>query len=111
MSKYLDAFLEALHARQKVKVIVKRKGKPTPLLATCAPLDYGARESASNDEAACFHFYKYPYQQHAGHIMLVEPENLTRLEILPEPFDPAEFITWDVTQKRWQVARDWGEFS
>ncbi|MEL6152358.1 MAG: hypothetical protein AAFR56_22190, partial [Chloroflexota bacterium] len=102
MSKYLDAFTDALRNRRKVKVIIKRKGKPTPLIATCAPLDHDVRGGVP-----MFHFYKFAWKHHRAHIVSIEAENLTRLETLDESFDPADFIDWDVKQKPWVVARNY----
>ncbi len=110
MSKYLEPFVAAIHSKTTVKVIVKRKGKPTPLIATCAPLDYAPPRN-NPDSAALFHFYKFAWKHHKAHIMSIEPDMLTKLEVLADTFDPADFIDWDVTQKPWTIERDWGDFS
>ena len=35
-------------------------------------------------------------------------EQVISIEVLPDTFDPAEFVTWDTN---WIVKRDWGKYS
>ncbi len=109
MHKYYDAFVEAIHARRKIKIIMKRKHKPKPLLATCAPLDFGPARATVSD---CFHVWKYKYRPTDDeHTIAIEPEMLTRREVIDDMFDPADVVTWNTTEKPWTLPRDWGDYS
>ncbi|MEO0562827.1 MAG: hypothetical protein AAF125_11990 [Chloroflexota bacterium] len=110
MHKYQLDFEAALHGQQKIKIIMRRKGKPTPLIATCAPLDIGPKRNTI-DDTPHFHVYKYGYKGNQGHVMSIAPDQLAKLDILDEPFDPAAVVRWDRTDKPWHLARDWGDLS
>ncbi len=110
MSKYIEPFKQAILERHKVKVIINRKTKSTPLIATCAPLDFGpSRNSPGGIDQ--FHFYKYAWKHHAAHNMSIDVDRLIKLTVLDEAFDPAEFIDWDVSEKPWLFPRNWGVYS
>lgn len=43
--------------------------------------------------------------------MSLNPDQVIKIDLLDEIFDPAEFITWDVKKSKWFIERDWGKYS
>lgn len=104
-----DQFIQAIHDKQKVRITFYSKDDEGLLIRKCAPMDYGPsrRAKQKNDR---FHLWDYESDT-KNHTLSLNPEQISKLQVLDEIFDPAEFITWDTKQSRWFVARNWGPYS
>ena len=100
------SFVGAIHSKNKVILTFHSKEDGHSLTRTCAPMDYGPSTRAHN-KSDRFHFWDYDSDT-AKHTLSLLPEQVISIEVLPETFDPAEFVTW---QTNWIVKRDWGTYS
>jgi hypothetical protein len=100
------SFVGAIHSKNKVLLTFHSKEDGHSLTRTCAPMDYGPSTRAHN-KSDRFHFWDYDSDT-AKHTLSLLPEQVISIEVLPETFDPAEFVTW---QTNWIVKRDWGTYS
>ena len=102
-------FISAIHKKKKVRIAFFSKQDSDELVRKCAPMDYGPSRLAK-DKIDRFHFWEYEYDI-PTHLMSLNPDQIVKLEILDESFDPSEFITWDLKKSPWFVSRDWGIYS
>lgn len=79
------------------------------LTRKCAPMDYGPTRKY-HDGQDRYHLWDYESDE-VQHPLLILPESIESLEVLDQAFDPAGFVTWDVTKSPWHVSRDWGVLS
>ncbi len=94
-----DRFIQALKSKNKVKIAFYSQADRQTLVRICAPLDYGPGKSAKDRSD---HFHVWAYEDVGGaNLLNLDPEQVRRLEILDEEFDPADFI--------WFLSRDWGQ--
>lgn len=101
-----DEFIGAIRSKNKIRLTFYSKEDGHTLSRVCAPMDYGpgSRTHNKNDR-----FHSWDYDSDAErHTLSLLREQVVRIEVLPEIFDPAEFVTW---QPRWIVKRDWGVYS
>ncbi|WP_081609391.1 hypothetical protein [Zestomonas thermotolerans] len=101
-----DEFVQAIQSKNKVRLTFHSKEDGRPLVRVCAPMDYGPSRRAK-DKSDRFHLWDYESDS-AQHVLSLLPNQVIRVEVLPELFDPAEFVTWDT---QWFVQRDWGHYS
>ena len=101
-----DDFIQAIHNQRKIRIKFYSKEDRGVLQRTCAPMDYGPsrRAKRKNDR---FHFWDYDSDTQS-HILSLNPEQVIEIVVLPEKFDPAEFVTWTPD---WLITRNWGAFS
>ena len=99
-------FIEAIHARKKVRIRFFSKGGGTYITRTCAPMDYG-RSRTALDFRNKFHILDCESGDKPNPIAL-DRSHIEELLVLEEMFNPAEFVTWDLTVSPWLVKRDWG---
>lgn len=104
-----DTFISALRSKHKVELKFYSKEDGGILVRTCAPMDFGPSRRAK-DKSDRFHFWDYDSDS-ARHTLSLLPEQIDSIKALPESFDPAEFITWDVAQSPWFTSRDWAAYS
>lgn len=104
-----QVFLDALQTRRKIRLTFFSKEDGTNLIRTCAPMDFGPSRRAKVP-ANRYHFWDYDSDK-ARHTLSLLHDQIVSIVVLAEEFDPAEFITWDVTTSPWFVPRDWGAFS
>jgi hypothetical protein len=102
----IDAFMEALHAKKRVRVKFYSAEDSTYVARTCAPMDYG-RSRRAKDPTPRYHFWDFTSDERP-HTLSLRPEQLLSIEILESQFDPATFVTW---RPAWIVPRDWGPYS
>jgi hypothetical protein len=105
----LEGFIKAIQEKSKIRVHFYSKEDGGILTRTCAPMDYGPsrRSHQKNDK---YHVWDYDSDQKM-HSLSLNPEQIQKIEILDEKFDPIEFVTWDTQKSKWFVPRDWGKFS
>jgi len=109
LRKYRDDFIGAIQAKKKIRVEFYSKEDSGSLVRKCAPMDYGPSRGAEqkNDR-----FHMWDYESDKGpHTLSLNPNQIHKLEILDELFDPSEFITWDVKKSPWFIKRNWGVYS
>jgi hypothetical protein len=103
-----ETFIRAIRERRKVRLTFVSRDKGN-LVRLCAPLDYGPSKRAKDDSDR---FKVWNYDGPSGpHVMHLNPDQVLKIELLGECFDPAEFVTWDTTASPWFVSRDWGDHS
>ncbi len=94
-----DRFMQALQSKNKIKITFYSPVDRQTLVRICAPLDYGPGKGP-NDRSDRFHVWA-DESVSGAHLLSLNPEQVRRLEILDEEFDPADFV--------WFLARDWGQ--
>jgi len=99
-------FIEAIHARKRIRLSFHSKEDGRTLVRTCAPMDLGPSRQA-HDKSDRFHFWDYDSDK-ARHTLSLLPQQIVSIEVLSDNFDPAEFVSWEPD---WFVARDWGSYS
>lgn len=101
-----DDFVAAIHAKNKILLTFHSKEDRTELTRKCAPMDYGPSSRARN-KLDRFHSWDYDSDTHQ-HVLSLLPNQVLRIEILKETFDPSEFVTWP---PQWIIPRNWGAYS
>jgi hypothetical protein len=104
-----QVFVDALHARQKVLLTFYSSEDAAQLRRICAPMDFGPSRRARNGLDR-YHFWDYSSDM-KPHALNLLPERIVQIEALEESFDPAEFVTWDLSRSPWFLPRDWGRYS
>lgn len=99
-------FLDAIHAKRKIRLSFHSKEDGRTLVRTCAPMDFGPSRRA-HDKSDRFHFWDYDSDT-ARHTLSLLPQQIVSIEVLSEEFDPADFVSWE---PNWLVARDWGPYA
>ena len=102
-------FIGAIHARKKVRIRFFSKEAGACITRTCAPMDYG-RSGKALDFRNKFHVLDCESGDKPAPLAL-DGSHIEELYVLEETFDPAEFVTWDLTASPWVVKRDWGTHS
>lgn len=104
-----EQFINAIHNKRKIRLYFYSKQDTSTLIRVCAPMDYGpSRRAKENNDR--FHLWDYESDTR-NHVLSLSPEQIVRLEVLEDQFEPSEFITWDTKKSPWFVMRDWGLYS
>jgi hypothetical protein len=103
----LMAFADAIMNRKKVRVTFMTKDN-RHLIRKCAPLDMAPSFRGK------INYYKYHFWDFDSlpkpHLLSLSSEQIVRLDIIDEGFNPEEIVTW--TRKYpWCIVRDWGSLS
>lgn len=104
MHKDYQKFIEAIHQKKLVKVVVDTKEKGI-IQRKCVPFDF-AVSGKYKDGKERFHFWDLDSPD-VQHNLSVLPDNLKSLEILEESFNPADYVKWPPD---WTITRDWGVY-
>ncbi|PJF33672.1 MAG: hypothetical protein CUN57_01530, partial [Phototrophicales bacterium] len=57
-------------------------------------------------------YHSWDYESDTkNHTLSLVRDQIKSIEPTEEDFDPAEFITWDISSSPWYTERDWGEYS
>ncbi len=92
-----DRFLQARQVKHKIRITFHPKADAHTLMRICAPLDYGPGKVDQSD-----HFHVWADESvSGGHLLSLKPEQVVRIDILDEEFDPTDFM--------WFLSRDWGQ--
>lgn len=102
-------FLNALYTRHRLQVTFVSKEDGGSLVRTCAPMDFGPSRRAK-DGADRYHLWDYDSDT-KPHPISLSMAQIVRMDALDETFDPAEFVTWDLSRSPWILPRDWGHLS
>ncbi len=105
MSQNYENFVAAIHNKKlvSVDVITEEKGH---IERKCVPYDF-AVSTKYKDGLERYHFNDLTSPD-GPHNLAVLPENLVKLTVLEEGFNPGDYIKW---QPHWTIPRDWGQFS
>jgi len=105
----LKKFIIAIHQKRKIKVEFIAKSDRIIKTRKCAPYDYGKFKTGFDDYER---FHIWDYDSYGGsHYLALLPEQILKIEILDETFDPEEIINWEFVPNRWYIKRDWEKFS
>ena len=99
-------FLEALHGKRKARVEFYSMEDKRQIERICAPMDFGPSRR-SKDQSNRFHLWDFTSDT-KSHTLSLIPDQIKSIEIMPDSFDPSEFVSW---KPRWFVPRDWGAYS
>ncbi|WP_447018299.1 hypothetical protein [Shewanella algae] len=99
-------FIDAIHAKTKIKLTFFSKEDGRRLTRLCAPMDFGPNRRAHNKDDR-YHLWDYESDQ-KNHVLSLLPEQIVSMEFLSLDFCPSEFVTW---QTNWFVPRNWGVYS
>jgi hypothetical protein len=92
-----DQFLQARRSKHKIRLTFYADAEHQVHDRICAPLDYGPGKADRSD-----HFHVWVYESTSReHLLSLTPEQVRRIDILDEEFDPADFV--------WFINRDWGQ--
>ena len=94
-----DSFRQALQGKNKIRITFYSKEDQHTLVRIGAPLEYGPGKSAK-DRSDRLHVWA-DESVSGAQLLSLNPEQVRRLDILDEVFDPDDFI--------WFLARDWGQ--
>ena len=104
-----EKFINAIRAKQKIKLTFYSKEDIGVLVRTCAPMDFGPSSRAKEKNNR---YHVWDYDSDTGtHVLSLNPEQIASIEVLDEHFEPSNFITWDTQKSPWFVTRDWENFS
>ncbi len=101
-----NLFISALENTQLITVTFKSNEKGT-LTRTCAPMDYGHWRKSSTYPDIRYHFMDLDSSS-GVHPLPIKAENILRMELLKEKFEPQNIVTW---VPDWHIARNWGIYS
>lgn len=102
----ISDFVNAIRSKRRVRITFFSKEDEAPLTRVCAPMDFGPSRR-SKDQSDRFHVWDYESDK-GPHVLSLAQDQVLRIEVLEDSFDPAEFIDWDTD---WFTPRDWGPFS
>lgn len=100
-----EIFLDSIHRKKKVTIMFDSKEKGI-VTRECVPFDYGPSRKYK-DGRDRYHFYDLNSPE-GQHNLSILPEQLINIELLNEPFEPADYVNWT---PNWFVKRDWGKYS
>lgn len=102
----LKNFLEGIHKKRYLSVDFIAKEDNLLRNRKCVPFDYGESRKYRDDKDR-FHFLDLNSPD-GKHNLSILPEQVKKVEILDESFDPADYVKWE---PNWIVKRDWGVYS
>ena len=102
----LTVFLEGIHQKKYLSVDFVAKEDGLLRNRKCVPFDYG-KSKKYKDNHDRFHFLDLDSPQ-GSHTLSILPEQVKRIELVHETFEPSEYVTWS---PNWVVSRDWGIYS
>jgi hypothetical protein len=105
----LDKFISAIRSKNKIRLAFFSKQDGREISRTCAPMDFGPSRKAAN-KVDRFHFWDYDSDT-GSHTLSLQPQQISKMEIMLEQFEPATFVTWSTKSSPWFVERDWGPFT
>ena len=104
-----QAFIDAIARKQRVSLRYFDRKQGRERVRICAPLDFGPLRG-SVDGADRYQLWDLG-AKHKPFNVAVLPSDIVELTVLPETFEPEDFITWAFKPNAWRVPRDWGKFS
>lgn len=105
--RLLSPFIDAIHAKKKIRLRFYSLEDRRVIERTCAPLDYGPSRMAG-DKTNWFHVWDYDSGDGVPHSFRLSPERVAEVIPLADAFDPVALVTWDVRRAPWSIPRDWG---
>ena len=103
----LEKFLQAIREKRYLSVDFIANEDNLLRNRKCVPFDYG-ESRRYKDGKDRFHFLDLN-SPNGKHNLSILPQQVKKVEILDEFFEPSEYVTW--TPITWIVKRDWGVYS
>jgi hypothetical protein len=103
------AFIAAIHSKNKIQLTFYSKEDGSQIVRTCAPMDFGPSRRAT-DKTPRFHFWDYDSDT-KSHTLSLLPNQVVKITVLSQTFEPQDFVTWSAASSPWFVARNWGSCS
>ena len=100
-----DVFVEAVNSTKKVRLTFFGEEDLVKSVKVCAPVDYNPARRAK-DKSSLYHFVCFE-SDNSTYVLSLPPNQILSIEPTEEPFNPAEFISYDVN---WFLARHKGPF-
>lgn len=101
-----STFLQAIQEKKQIEITFNSKSKGV-ITRICIPFDYGP--SRRNLKVNPDRYHAYDLNSPDGrHTISLLPEQIIRITLLEDSFEPADYITWN---PNWFVERDWGKYS
>jgi hypothetical protein len=98
-------FIQAIKDKKKVKITLETRDEGV-VERVCIPFDFGANKKYK-DGLERYYFNALDSSDGRKDLAVLESKLLT-VEVLPEHFDPEDYITWD---PNWILKRNWGIYS
>lgn len=100
-------FVAAINAKRRMELSFRSKEDGGAILKRiCAPMDYGPGKRI-RDRTPRYWLWDYTSDTKA-HVLGLLDRQIIGMTVLPDVFDPAEFVTWTPD---WVLERDWGPYS
>jgi hypothetical protein len=104
-----QTFLDAIAARRRLSVQFSSRKENRERVRVCAPLDLGPLRGAI-DGIDRYQFWDLQAKHKPYNLALVE-QDIVKMTMLEETFEPADIITWAFKPGAWRIPRDWAAFS
>ncbi len=99
-----ELFLQAINNKLKIRVTFDAT-KEGRISRTCIPFDFGpSHKKGSVDHSNKYHMLDLSSPE-GSHPLALSVDNVIRIEVLSETFDPVKYLTW---AHHWIYKRDWG---
>ena len=102
-----ETFLHAITNKKVIELTFHSKKDKGMVTRKCIPFDFGPSRRNLKTNPNRYHLYALnsPEGEHQFSIL---PEQLIKVNLLDETFDPADYITWP---PNWFIQRDWDIYS
>lgn len=97
-------FIEAINTKRKVRVRFYSVADSGVVDRVCVPLDYGP--GTGNQDGLNRYWLWDDSRNDGSQTVGLLPKEIVDLQLLGEPFDPAQFTSRSAT---WLTPRDWGD--
>jgi len=105
MNKH-ESFLHAITNKKVIELTFNSNEKGV-ITGKCIPFDFGPSRRNLKINPDIYHFYDLNSPE-GKHTLSILPEQVIKVNLLDEDFDPADYITWT---PNWFIQRDWGIYS
>ena len=101
-----ETFLHAIINKKVIELTFNSNEKGV-ITRKCIPFDFGPSRRNLKINPDRYHFYDLNSPE-GKHTLSILPEQVIKVNLLDETFDPADYITWT---PNWFIQRDWGIYS
>jgi len=101
-----DLFINAIHAKKKLKIRFYSEDDGSYIERVCAPMDYAAGKKI-RDGIPRYWVWDFESDK-SNHTLPLSSERIQLIHETDDFFDPSSFVTWPTS---WVIIRDWGHLS
>lgn len=101
-----DFFIDAIHAKKKLRIRFYSEDDGGYIERVCAPMDYAAG-TRIKDGIARYWVWDFESDK-TNHTLPLRAERIEWMNDVGEDFDPVSFVSWS---PNWVIVRDWGHYS